>query len=126
MVSSCLTHFKTKQLMFPRTGQQDNISKERSNSQIVEEINYNMPSLQTVMRLKIGSKRTFVGLLKGIGGSLLTQRCLNNSIFIKLIPLWVLIWNQISRKTCRWNLMRRTICPTIIGKPSPHSSLKWH
>jgi len=38
--------------MFPRSGQQDNISRERSNSQIGEEINYNMPSSRTVMRQK--------------------------------------------------------------------------
>lgn len=43
--------------MFPRSGQQDNISRERSNSQIGEEINYNMPSSRTVMRQKKEKKR---------------------------------------------------------------------
>lgn len=131
MVLSCLTHFKTKQLMFPRSGQQDNISRERSNRQIGEEINYNMPSSHTVMRHKTGSKTMFVRDTKGYwrvpaNAEVLEKKCLNNSRFMKIIPLWVLIWSWISRKTCRQNLMRKTICPTIISRSSLHSSLKWY
>lgn len=60
--------------MFLRSGQQDNISQERSNIQIGEEINYNTPSSHTAMRQKTGLKTMFARLLKGIGWSPLTQR----------------------------------------------------
>lgn len=130
MIPSCLTHFKTKQLMFPRSVQQDNISRKRSNSQIGEEINYNMPSSRTVMRHKSGSKTMFGEATKGywwvpVNSKVQGMKCLNNRRFMKIIPWWVLIWSRISKKTRRQNLMRRTICPTITGRPSLHSSLKW-
>lgn len=54
--------------MFHRSGQQDNISKERSNIQIGDEINYNTPSSHPGRRHKTGLKTTYSKVLVGPRG----------------------------------------------------------
>lgn len=67
-------YLKTKQLMFHRSGQQDNISRERSNIQIGDEINYNTPSSHPGRRHKTGIKTLQANLVKGFGWSQVTHR----------------------------------------------------